>query len=127
MDVSHNTDINLLVNRASEVLPNNRYKEKRNIKEQCAKHLGKVMMMENNNVISGGDLCSPVRRVIYKWSAFCMEPNPRRIHSWGEVRSSLPSGLGEEGVKMLSLASEKAQTAGSGAGVAVTARSSFPG
>ena len=53
-----------------------------------------------------------------------MGPNPRRNHSRGEARSGFSSGLLVE--KIQSFMSEKAQMAGSGAGVPVTARSSLP-
>jgi len=55
-----------------------------------------------------------------------MWPNPRRNHSCGEARSVFSSWLRVEEEKIRSLVSEKAQMVGSGAGVAVTARSSLP-
>ena len=72
-------------------------------------------------------LSSPPRGAVYAASAFCMEPNPRLIHSRGEARSALSPNLKEEEAKTQSLTSEKAQSEGLGAGVAVTARSSLPG
>ena len=51
--------------------------------------------------------------------------NPRCNHSRGETESGFSSGLLVE-EKTQSFMSEKAQIAGSGAGVPVTARSSFP-
>lgn len=56
-----------------------------------------------------------------------MGSNPRLIHSLGEARSFLFPCLKEEEEKTQSFVSEKAQTLGSGAAVAVTARSSLPG
>lgn len=52
--------------------------------------------------------------------------NPLRSHSRGETGLCFSSGLEVE-EKAQSLISEKAQMAGSGAGVAVMARSSLPG
>ena len=86
--------------------------------------VSKEIRMKNNDVF-GVEVSK--KSIAYTTSAFCIGPKPRCIHSWGEARSLLSSDPRKEEAKTQSLESEKAQTAGSGAGVAVTARSSLPG
>ena len=78
----------------------------------------------NTTVLQRSGVCAP--EDVYTESALCMGPDPRRNHSRGEARLATSSGPRVE-EKTQSLMSEKAQVAGSGAGVAVRARSSLPG
>ena len=108
-------DINLLVNRAREAfLKNHTLKGKKLENNAQWKNLEENMIVAKNNRIFLAEryLRPPPGGNVHTTSAFCIGPNPRRIHSWGETRSPLSSG---EEAKTQSFTSEKAQTAGLGA------------
>ena len=90
-----------LINSAREEFQENHHTRNKKIRERYTKN-NRIFLLERR-------LCPLQRGTIHTTSAVCIEPNPRRIHSWGETGSPLSSE------KTRSLTSEKAQTAGSGA------------